>query len=156
MITPRLQEFLDEQKAIYSHDTHRLTYTAKDLAEADHIPPWEVAKTVVFVGDGAFAMAVLPASERIDLETLRHQLGLRAVRLASEEELADLFPDVELGAMPPFGNLYNNLPVYVDSTLAAEENIAFNAGTHRDVVHMKFKDFKHFVHPIVLSFAFPA
>jgi len=156
MITPRLQEYLDAQNAIYTHKTHRTTYTAKDLAEADHMPPWEVAKTVVFVGDGVFAIALVPACSRVDLEELRAKLGLRTIRLATEAEIAKLFPDSELGAMPPFGNLYDNIPVYVDASLAGEETIAFNAGTHRDVVHMKFKDFKHYVHPAILSFAFPA
>lgn len=156
MITPRLQEFLDRERIIYTHKTHRITFSAKDLAQADHMPPWEIAKTVVFVGDGAFAIAVLPASARIDLEELRIKLGLGSIRLASEEELTKLFPDVELGAMPPFGNLYNDIPVYVDATLADEDVIAFNAGTHRDVLHMKFHDFKHYVHPSILSFAFPA
>jgi len=156
MITPRLQEFLDRERVMYTHKTHRTTFSAKDLAQADHMPPWEVAKTVVFVGDGAVGMAVLPASARVDLEELRIRLGLSAIRLANEEELAELFPDVELGAMPPFGNLYNNIPVYVDASLADEEVIAFNAGTHRDVLHMKFQDYKHFVHPSIVSFAFPA
>lgn len=156
MITTRLQEFLDSNRAIYTHKTHRTTFTAKDLAQADHVPPWEVAKTVVFVGDGVFALAVLPANARIDLEDLRAKLGLNSVRLATEEELTQLFPDVELGAMPPFGNLYNDIPVYVDSALASEDEIAFNAGTHRDVVHMKFDAYKHFVHPSILNFSFPS
>lgn len=155
MILQRLEQFLDQHKALYTHRTHRTTFTAKDLAQADHTPPWEVAKTIVFVGDGAYAMAVLPANMRADLEKLRHELGLTSIRLADERELAALFPDVELGAMPPFGNLYNNMPVYVDSALAAEEEIAFNAGSHRDVIHMKFKDFKRLVHPVIVSFAFP-
>lgn len=155
MILQRLEQFLDQHKALYTHRTHRTTFTAKDLAQADHTPPWEVAKTIVFVGDGAYAMAVLPANMRADLEKLRHELGLTSIRLAEERELAALFPDVELGAMPPFGNLYNNMPVYVDSALAAEEEIAFNAGSHRDVIHMKFKDFKRLVHPVIVSFAFP-
>ncbi|MBI3679445.1 MAG: YbaK/EbsC family protein [Acidobacteria bacterium] len=153
MITPRLQAFLDKNRALYSHSTHRLTYTAKDLAQADHVPPSEVAKTIVFVGDDVYAMAVLPADGRIDLEKLRHALGVNTLRLATEDELARLFPDVELGAMPPFGNLYHDIPVYVDSRLADEEEIAFNAGTHRDVVHMRFRDYRHFVHPTVLPFA---
>jgi Ala-tRNA(Pro) deacylase len=156
MITPRLQEFLDHERVIYTHKTHRITFIAKDLAQADRVPPWEIAKTVVFVGDGAYGMAVLPGSARIDLEELRIKLGLGSIRLASEMELAKLFPDVELGAMPPFGNLYDHIPVYVDTSLADEETIAFNAGTHRDVLHMKFHDFKRFVHPAILSFAFPA
>lgn len=156
MITPRLQEFLDRHQALYTHKTHRLTYTSKDLAQADHMPPWEVAKTVVFVGDGVFAMAVVPANARVDLDELKKSLGLRSVRLATEDELKALFPDVEVGAMPPFGNLYNDIPVYVDRSLAGEEEIAFNAGTHRDVLHMKFKDFQHYVHPAIVNVAFPA
>ncbi|MCS7023172.1 MAG: YbaK/EbsC family protein [Bryobacteraceae bacterium] len=153
MIVPRLQEFLDRQNAIYTHTTHRLTYTARDTAQADHTPVHGLAKTVVFVGDGVYAMAVLPADMHIDVDRLRYLLGLNSVRLASEEELAKLFPDTELGAMPPFGNLYGDIPVYCDSSLAELEEIAFNAGTHRDVVHVKFKDYRHWVHPAILSFA---
>jgi len=155
MIAQRLQEFLDQHNAMYTHKTHRLTYTSKDLAQADHVPPWEVAKTVVVVADGVFALAVVPANAMVDLEALRRALGIRSVRLASEKEIAALFPDVELGAMAPFGNLYGNVPVYVDRALASEEEVVFNAGTHRDVIHMKYRDFAHFVHPEVMSFAFP-
>ncbi|MFN7922462.1 MAG: YbaK/EbsC family protein [Bryobacteraceae bacterium] len=156
MITPRLQTLLDDQKIIYTHRTHRRAYTARDLAEADHTPPWEVAKTVVFLGDGEYGIAVLAASTRVDLERLRHVLGIKSIRLATEEELLRLFPDCEVGAMPPFGNLYGDIPVYLDSVLADQEEIAFNAGTHRDDVHMKVRDFKHMVHPTILQFAFPS
>ncbi len=155
MIAPRLAEFLDRHHALYTHKTHRLTYTSRDLAQADHTPPWEVAKSVVFVADGVYAMAVLPASAHIDLDILKKTLGIGAIRLATEREMAALFPDCELGAMPPFGNLYGDIPVYVDRALTYEDEIAFNAGTHRDVIHMKFRDFQHFVHPAMLGFAFP-
>ena len=156
MITPKLQDLLDQHRTIYKHHTHRPTYTAKDLARADNTPPWEVAKTVVFVGDGAYGMAVLPSNTKVDLSTLRRVLGLTTARLASEDELAELFPDTELGAMPPFGNLYNNIPVYVDRELAEDEEIAFNAGTHRDVVHLSFRDFRHLAHPTIVSFSMPS
>lgn len=156
MIVPRLQEFLDQHQAIYTHTTHRLAYTARDTAAADHTPVHSLAKTVLFVGDGVYAMAVLPADMHIDTERLRHVLGLNSVRLSGEEELARLFPDTELGAMPPFGNLYGDIPVYCDVSLSEEEYIAFNAGTHRDVVHLKFKDFRHWVHPAIVSFARPS
>lgn len=155
MISERLQNFLDLHRVLYTHTTHRTAYTAREVAVADHDSPWEVAKTVVFVGDDAVGMAVLPSTTVVDLERLRHALGLRVIRLATEAELSKLFPDVELGAMPPFGNLYGDIPVYMDRTLAIEEEVAFNAGTHRDVVHMKVKDFKHLAHPTLISFALP-
>lgn len=156
MIVPRLQQFLDNHEAIYTHTTHRLSFTAKDTAQADHLSPHKLAKTVVFVGDGVYAMAVLPADMHIDTERLRQVLGLNSVRIAGEEELARLFPDTEVGAMPPFGNLYGEIPVYVDESLAWVERIAFNAGTHRDVVEVRFHDFKHWVHPAIMSFARPS
>jgi Ala-tRNA(Pro) deacylase len=110
-----------------------------------------IAKTVVLLADGAFLVAVLSADAVVDLQELRHTLGVTHLRLSTEREIADLFPDCELGAMPPFGNLYG-LPVYVEASLAQQPEIAFNAGTHRDVVHMKFADFRRLVDPMIMSF----
>jgi Ala-tRNA(Pro) deacylase len=104
----------------------------------------------VICGDNGFAMLALPASTVVDFQELRAALGLTHVRLATETELGQLFPDCDLGAMPPFGSLYG-LPVYVDSSLLRDEQIAFNGGTHRDVIHMRLDDYRRLTEPTVVS-----
>jgi Ala-tRNA(Pro) deacylase len=151
-ILTKLREFLDQNKVDYTHTVHPLAYTAKEVASAEHVPAREVAKTVVFLSEHGYGMAVLTADSVVDLEQLRQDLGLARLRLATEAELAELFPSCELGAMPPFGNLFG-LPVYVDDRLAGQELITFNAGTHRDVVHMYFRDFDRLVNPAIVTFA---
>ena len=151
-ILARLRETLDASGVSYTHHVHSLAYTAREVASAEHIPIHEVAKVVVCLGDHGYAMAVLCADCLIDVMELRAALGFERLRLATEAELAELFPDCELGAMPPFGNLFG-LPVYVDSAVAGEETIAFNAGTHRDVVLMRFKDYQNLVKPEIVHFA---
>lgn len=151
-ILSQLREFLDQNQTQYTHTVHPLAYTAKEVASAEHVPAREVAKTVVFLSENGYGMAVLTADSVVDLEQLRQDLGLARLRLATEAELAELFPSCELGAMPPFGNLFG-LPVYVDARLAGEDMIAFNAGTHRDVIHMHFRDFNALVNPAVVPFA---
>jgi Ala-tRNA(Pro) deacylase len=149
-VLERLRVFLDQNHVAYTHTVHPLAYTAREVAASEHLPPREVAKVVVFMGDNGYRMAVLPANRLVDFQELRTVLGFSHARLATEHELAQLFPDCELGAMPPFGNLYG-IPVYVDGALLEDEMIAFNAGTHRDVVHMKMSDFKRLVEPGVVS-----
>ena len=148
----RLRLFLDENRAEYTHTVHPLAYTAREVASAEHLPSREVAKTVVVFGDEGYHMIVVPASRFVDFQEVRLTLGLTHARLATEQEIGQLFPDCELGAMPPMGNLYN-MPVYLDSSLAAEETIAFNGGTHFDVIHMRTDDFRNLVHPMVISLA---
>jgi Ala-tRNA(Pro) deacylase len=150
-ILARLESSLNENQIPYSHHVHPLAFTAQEVAHAERVSGRMIAKTVVVLADGAFAMAVLPADSLVDLQELRHALGATHLRLATERELADLFADCELGAMPPFGNLYG-LPVYVDSSLAQQQTIGFNAGTHRDVVHLKFADFSRVVQPVIVGF----
>jgi Ala-tRNA(Pro) deacylase len=111
-----------------------------------------VAKVVIVVADNTYRMVVLPSNRALDLAELRSALGLSHARLATEEELTRLFPECDLGAMPPFGNLYD-MPVYVDSGLALDDWIAFNAGSHVDVVHMRFRDYKWLVKPMVIPLA---
>jgi Ala-tRNA(Pro) deacylase len=118
----------------------------------EHLPAWEVAKTVVVLGDDKFHMIVVPADRQVDLQEVRAALDLRHVRLATEAELAELFPDCELGAMPPIGILYG-LPVYLDCDLAAEAMITFSAGTHRECFHMRTSDFRTLTQPKVVSLA---
>ncbi len=151
-ILPQLRELLDKNGVGYTHTVHPLAFTAREVAAAEHVPQREVAKTVVFLREQGYGMAVLPADSVVDLEQLRMDLGLSRLRLATETEMGDLFPGCELGAMPPFGNLFN-LPVYVDRRTAAEETIIFNAGTHRDVVHMRYRDFEKLAQPVAAPFA---
>lgn len=151
-IFTKLREFLDQNNVDYTHTAHTLVYTAREVAWAEHVPAREVAKTVVFLSEQGYGMAVLTADSVVDLEQLRHDLGLSRLRLATEAELAELFPSCELGAMPPFGNLFE-MPVYVDDRLAGQDLITFNAGTHRDVVHMHFRDFERLVNPAIVTFA---
>ncbi len=146
----RMRVFLDQNHVAYTQTAHPLAYTAREVAAAEHLPAREVAKTVVFMGDNGYRMAVLPANRLVDFQELRTVLGFTHARLATEQELAQLFPDCELGAMPPFGNLYG-VPVYVDSALLDDETITFNAGSHREVVHMKISDYKRLVEPGVVS-----
>ena len=120
----RLQEYLDQNRVTYTHTAHPLAYTAREVAAAEHLPAREVAKAVIFLGDNGYRMAVLPANRLLDFQELRTVLGFTHARLATEQELAQLFPDCELGAMPPFGNLYG-IPVYLDSSLLDDEMIAF-------------------------------
>jgi Ala-tRNA(Pro) deacylase len=151
-VLAKLREFLDQNGVEYTHTTHPLAYTAREVASAEHLPAREIAKAVVFLGEQGYGMAVLPGDSVVDLEQLRLDLGLSRLRLATEAELKELFLPCELGAMPPFGNLFG-LPVYVDSRLAGEDMITFNAGTHRDVIHMHFQDFDRLVNPSVVPFS---
>lgn len=148
----KLQEFLEQNQVAFKHTVHPLAYTAREVASAEHLPPRDVAKVVIISAENGYHMAVLPANRALDLAELRTALGFSHGRLATEKELAGLFPDCDLGAMPPFGNLYD-MPVYVDSGLALDDWIAFNAGSHTDVVHMRFRDFRWLVSPMILPLA---
>jgi Ala-tRNA(Pro) deacylase len=148
----RLRNFLESQKVRYVHETHRTAYTAQELAQEEHVPGKMVAKTVVVKLDDAFALAVMPATARADFARLKSALGAREVRLATELEFTGLFPDCEVGAMPPFGNLYG-VPVYVDAALTQDEEIIFNAGTHQDTIRMRYADFEHLARPKTFAFA---
>ena len=149
-ISEKLRLFLDKSHVEYNHTVHPLAYTAREVASAEHLPAREVAKTIVVWGDNGYAMLMLPASMAIDFQELRTALGLTHVRLATESELGRLFPDCDLGAMPPFGSLYN-MPIYADSSVLRDTAIAFNAGTHRDVIHMKLEDYRRLAEPVVIS-----
>ena len=148
----KLRNFLEANHAAYTHTVHPTAFTAREVASAEHLPAREVAKTVVVFGDDGYHMMVVPASRLVDFQEVRLTLGLTHARLATEEELGKLFPDCELGAMPPIGSLYD-IPVYLDSSLAGEDTIAFNAGTHHDVVHMRTAQYRALVHPTVISLA---
>jgi Ala-tRNA(Pro) deacylase len=153
-LVDRLREFLDQYRADYRHTMHAPAYTARDLAMAEHLPCCSVAKTVIVCGDMEYYMVVIPANRLVDFDELRRSIGVQEARLATEQELESLFPDCELGAMPPAGNLYN-MTVFLDSRLTAEQEIAFHAGTHRDVVHMNTDEYRRLVQPAVFSVAQP-
>ena len=147
-----VKNYLDLKRVPYEHHVHATAFTAQQLAAAERIPSAMVVKTVVVKADDQFVLAVLPASQRIDLPTLGQALGAREVELATEFEFQELFPDADLGAMPPFGNLYE-LPVFAEESLGRDEEIVFNAGTHEDAIRMKYADYSRLVEPKVCSFA---
>jgi Ala-tRNA(Pro) deacylase len=154
MPAKRLIEFLDDRKVKYVKISHSMAYTAQEIAASAHVPGNELAKTVIVKIDGNPAMAVLSASRRVDLERLRDATGATKVELTTEQEFKGRFPDCEPGAMPPFGHLYD-MDVYVDDALAEDEEIAFNAGLHTELVRMKFTDFKKLERPKLVKFGTP-
>ncbi len=148
----KVKEFLDANAVKYVVISHSKAYTAQGIAAVSHISGKELAKTVVVKLDGALAMAVLPASYQVDLQALRRATGVQTAELASEREFKQHFSDCETGAMPPFGNLYG-IPVYVDETLTEDREIAFNAGSHHELIRMAYSDFERLVGPEVMSFS---
>ena len=152
MPVTKLKQLLDQQHVKYITITHSPAYTSQEVAALAHVSGKEFAKTVILRLDDELAMAVLPAHRRIVTQDLRDLTGCDRVRFATEEEFKELFPDCETGAMPPFGNLYD-MEVYVAPELTADEEIAFNAGTHTEVMRMAYRDFERIVHPHVLQFA---
>ena len=151
MPATKLKQFLDSRGIKYVSIQHSPAFSAADVAASAHIKSRDFAKTVIVKIAGVLAMVVLPADRRIVLADLRDMLGSPDVDLASEKEFKDRFPDCEIGAMPPFGNLYN-VPVYLAQSFTEEPEIAFNAGTHRDAIKMSFDDFAALVQPNVIDF----
>ena len=151
MTHQRLQSYLDSHKIPYQAVNHSIAYTAREAADSLHIPANTFAKVVVIKAEGRYLMAVLPSTWKVDLKRLEEVLECPYVRLATEDELAILFPDCEIGSMPPFGNLYGT-PVYVDATLTQDEEIVFDAGSHVGAIKMRYKDFADLVRPQVAEF----
>ncbi len=147
----KIRNYLDTQGVKYIVITHSPAYTSQEVAASAHVSGKEMAKTVVVELDGRKALAVLPANQKIVTHDLREVTGANDVRFVPEQEFKDLFPDCEIGAMPPFGNLYG-LDVYLSPALAEHDEIAFNAGSHTDLIRMSFNDFERLVQPKVLSF----
>jgi Ala-tRNA(Pro) deacylase len=145
----RLKDFLDTYQIKYSGISHSLAYTAQGIAALTHISGKELAKTVVVKVDNIFMMAVVPASQRVDLSHIKEALAAKSVALAAEEELQQLFPDCETGAMPPFGNLYG-IRVMADESLTQDQEIVFNAGSHRELIRMAWHDYVKLAKPTIL------
>jgi len=145
----KLKEYLDGQNVKYESLAHYETYTSQETAQSAHISGRELAKTVMVIINGRMAMAVLPAPQKIDFALLGAAAG-STVKLAGEQEFMDIFPDCETGAMPPFGNLYG-IEVYVDEGLTRDEEIAFNAGSHIELMKLSYRDFARLVKPKVVK-----
>jgi Ala-tRNA(Pro) deacylase len=150
-ISQILKKYLDAEHVHYEVLPHPKAFRAALVAQILHTPAKELAKVVVVKVATRFVMTVLPASWNVDLHRLREAFMTHHVRLATEDEIKDLFPDCELGAMPPFGNLYG-LDVYVDQSLTEDEEITFQAGTHSEAIRMRYWDFAALVFPVVMEF----
>ena len=150
MLTPRLKAFLETHHVAYSAMPHRPAYTAMEVAQSLHVPGQEMAKTVIVDLDGRLAMAVLPGTRHVSLAKLEKSSGAQHARIAHEGEFRFDFPDCEVGAMPPFGNLFNT-EVLVDPQLAEDKEIVFNGGDHTEAVRMSYQDFARLVHPQLME-----
>jgi len=144
----RLENYLSVNGVAYAPERHRRAYTAQQVAAIEHVPGGQFAKVVMLIVDGRPLMAVLPATRVLHLDQVAQLLGAHEVRLACESEFGPLFPDCEVGAMSPFGNLYC-VPVYVDEPLAGNEEIVIQAGTHDETMRLRYFDFARLAQPVV-------
>ena len=145
-------DYLKHNSVQYEVIEHAPAFSAHEVAVVSHLPDKDLAKTLIVNADGKFCMVLMPADHRMDDHMLHDLLKAKHVHLASEEDLKQIFPDCEIGAMPPFGNLYA-LPVYADKTLAADEEIVFNACSHTKSIRLKMNDFIRLVKPVVAEFS---
>ncbi len=151
-ILKRLKEYLEKNGVPYEVGYHVRAYTAQEIAAAQHVPGKEMAKVVMVKADEKIVMLVLPASYRVDIKKLKGVLNCKKVEIIKEEEFQELFPDCEIGAMPPLGNLYN-LEVWVDKVLEENQSIVFQAGTHVETLRIKYSDYVRLVNPKVGDFS---
>lgn len=145
----KLTDYLDENDKKYVVVKHAPAYTAQEVAASAHVPGKEMAKTVILKVDGDMKMIVLPSNYDVDFDSVKEALGADEVKLASEDEFESLFPDCELGAMPPFGKLYE-MDTLVAEPLTEDEEIAFNAGTHKELVKMGYRDYEEIAEPKII------
>jgi Ala-tRNA(Pro) deacylase len=148
----KLEKYFHDHGVGFQAMTHPTAYTAQEVAAAQKVKGKQVAKVVMVLADAQAVMLVMPASYRIDLTKLKAALNVKDARLAREEEFANLFPDCDTGAMPPFGNMYN-VPVYVDRSLTEDPEIVFQAGSHRDTMKIAYSDYARLAQPVVADFA---
>ena len=149
----RIIEFLDNSAVRYEIREHPPAFTAQQMAAIEHEPGQYVAKPVIIKADGKYIMCVLSACYKIDMGALKSQLGANSVELAQEKEIGKIFNDCELGAEPPFGNLYD-LPTIMDKSLEEDDHITFQAGTHEKAIRMSMDDYRKLVEPKVLEFSY--
>lgn len=152
MPTKIIKEFLDQNNIKYVSIKHSKAYTAQEIAATAHIDGKKIAKTVVIKVDGHLAFAVLPATYKVDFDLIKEAIGSKDIRLATEQEFKDKCPGCEVGAMPPMGNLFN-IDTYVAASLVEDEEIAFNAGNHTELIRMNYTDFERLVNPKILRFS---
>lgn len=150
MPTKQIKEFLDNHQVKYLSIDHSPTYTAQEIAAAAHVSGKILAKTVIVKSGSQFYMVVIPATDHINFGELKEWTGTKEVDLAKESEFKSKFPECEVGAMPPFGNLYG-MPVLISSSLISQHDIAFNAGSHSELVKMSYEDFARLVKPKVIT-----
>ncbi len=151
MYGEKIRKFLDENDVPYETIDHRAEYTADRTAESVHIHGKNVAKTVIVKVDGDLHMAVVTASEMVDMSFLQKIFGTKGVVLADEKDFEDIFPDCEVGAMPPFGNLYN-IKMFISEELSHDEEFVFNAGSHETLIKIRYYDYERLMHPMVVNF----
>jgi Ala-tRNA(Pro) deacylase len=149
-ITPKLEQYLHTMGIPYQHHEHKTAFTAKETADLMHIPCNEMAKCVVVKADGRLVLAVIPSDQRVDVPHLKFMTRSENIQLATEAEFESAFPLCEVGAMPPFGNLFG-VATYCDTSLADNDSIEFNAGTHQDSIRMAFADFKRCGRPTLID-----
>ena len=153
MPVEQLKNYLDQNKVHYVSVNHSPAYTAQEIAKRTHIKGSQLAKTVIVTIDGAMSMIVLPASSRIRWDRFIKSMGTDFIALADEDEFQDRFPNCEVGAMPPFGNLFG-MTVFLCDELAKNDEIAFSAGSHSEILKMKFEDYQALVEPVILPDGF--
>ena len=151
-ILKKLKDYLEKNGVSYEAGFHPEVFTAQEIAATQHVPGKEVAKVVMVKADGKMLMLVLPASYQIDMKKLKKVLNAKKVGIAKEKQFEELFPDCEVGAMPPFGNLYN-LEVWVDQVLTEDASVVFQAGNHIETVRIKYSDYARLVNPKVGDFS---
>lgn len=149
MVNEKLRKYLDDSGVPYEVITHGEAYTAQEIAESMHVKGGKLAKVVMLKSEIGFIMAVVPADRVVDISKLRQAMNIKMAALAGESEFKSVFPDCDVGAMPPFGNLYG-IPVSVDKSLAGDD-IVFQAGTHYEAIRMRFDDYKELVRPLIMS-----
>ncbi len=154
MATRRIRDYLTGSGVWYSLTSHPTAYTAQEVAQATHLPGRCMAKNVIVTIDGELAMAVVPATREVNLKGLRDQVGAKEVRLADEACFAEAFSECQVGSVPPFGVLFG-VRIFIDISLALQEQIAFNAGTHTDVVRMWYTDYARMAKPLVMQISMP-
>ncbi len=154
MPVEKLKDYLDENNIKYVVISHSSAFTALEVAASAHLPGKELAKTVMVKIDGKMAMVVLPSSYKIDFDLLKDVTNAEQIELAEEDEFSSLFPNCQVGTMPPFGNLYD-MDVYVAEALTKAEEIAFAAGSHSELIKLAYKDFEKLVKPVVKQFSLP-
>lgn len=146
----KVKEYLEKNNVKFVSMTHSPAFTSQEIAAAAHVSGKHMAKTVITKMDGQFAMVVIPANQHINFSNLRSASGVKTADLASESEFKDKFPGCEVGAMPPFGELYG-MPVYLAASLSNDENLVFNAGSHSELMQVSYADFARLAKPTLLE-----